>query len=131
TFFGVLGALFDVFDVYPDVVFSKGGYGSFPAVFAARILRIPVFLHESDSVPGRVNKWAGKFAARIATSYAEAVPLFPPGKAVNTGQPVMAEKLIPLSSNAHEFFGFDQSVPTIFVIGGSQGSETINNSILD
>src|SRR3989344_8871174 len=66
TGWGMLSALWKVFSLYPDVVFGKGGYCSFPALFAARILRIPVVIHESDSVPGKVNKWAGKFAEKIA-----------------------------------------------------------------
>jgi UDP-N-acetylglucosamine--N-acetylmuramyl-(pentapeptide) pyrophosphoryl-undecaprenol N-acetylglucosamine transferase len=128
---GTFGALFDVFDIYPDVVFSKGGYGSFPVVLAARILRIPVFVHESDSAPGRVNKWAGKFAARVALSYNEASSYFPAKKVVYTGQPVLEERLTPIENGAGEFFGFDTSIPTIFIIGGSQGAEIINNTILD
>lgn len=131
TGWGVLMALIDVFDIYPDVVFSKGGYGSFPTVLAARILRIPVFIHESDSVPGRANKWAGKFAARIAVSYKEASAFFPEQKVAYTGQPILEEKLTPITSNAFEFFDFEESLPTIFVIGGSQGAEIINNIILD
>jgi UDP-N-acetylglucosamine--N-acetylmuramyl-(pentapeptide) pyrophosphoryl-undecaprenol N-acetylglucosamine transferase len=131
TAWGILGALFDIFDTYPDVIFSKGGYGSFPVVFAARLLRIPVFVHESDSVPGRVNKWAGKFATRIAISYKEASIYFPANKVAYTGQPILEEKLIPLSNGASEFFELNQSIPTIFIIGGSQGAETINNIILD
>ena len=57
--------MLDVFDVYPDVIFSKGGYGSFPTVLAGRILRIPIMIHESDSAPGRANKWAARLA-RVA-----------------------------------------------------------------
>jgi len=68
-FFGVLNAILKLFSIYPDVVFGKGGYASFPTIFAARILRIPVIIHESDSVPGRVNKWAGHFAKKIAVSF--------------------------------------------------------------
>ncbi|MFH0803991.1 MAG: UDP-N-acetylglucosamine--N-acetylmuramyl-(pentapeptide) pyrophosphoryl-undecaprenol N-acetylglucosamine transferase [Candidatus Zambryskibacteria bacterium] len=131
TIWGVFSALLDVFDIYPDVVFSKGGYGSFPIVLAARFLRIPVFVHESDSAPGRVNKWAGKFASRIAVSFREASGYFPKEKVVYTGQPVLEERLTPLTNNATEFFDFDQSIPTIFVLGGSQGAEAINNIILD
>lgn len=130
TAWGILGALLDVFDIYPDIVFSKGGYGSFPVVFAARILRIPVFIHESDSAPGRANKWAGKFAARIGVSYPEATSFFKKNVSY-TGQPIMSEKLIPITENAAEFFGFDQTIPTLFVLGGSQGAEFINNAILD
>jgi UDP-N-acetylglucosamine--N-acetylmuramyl-(pentapeptide) pyrophosphoryl-undecaprenol N-acetylglucosamine transferase len=76
TFLGVLNALFKLFSIYPDVIFGKGGYASFPTLFAARILRIPVVIHESDSAPGRVNAWAGKFADRIATSYKESADFF-------------------------------------------------------
>ena len=77
---GSIIALWKVFIIYPDVVFGKGGYSSFPALFAARILRIPVVIHESDSIPGIVNKWAGKFAERIAVSYPEAAEYFKKAK---------------------------------------------------
>ncbi|KKQ78193.1 MAG: hypothetical protein A3A96_00120 [Candidatus Zambryskibacteria bacterium RIFCSPLOWO2_01_FULL_39_39] len=131
TIWGIFGALLDVFDIYPDVVFSKGGYGSFPTVLAARLLRIPIFIHESDSAPGRANKWAGKFANHIAISFKEAFSYFPKGKVSLTGQPVLEERLAPLTNGAAEFFDFDESIPTIFVMGGSQGAEIINNIILD
>jgi UDP-N-acetylglucosamine--N-acetylmuramyl-(pentapeptide) pyrophosphoryl-undecaprenol N-acetylglucosamine transferase len=96
-----------------------------------RIFGIPVFIHESDSAPGRVNKWAGKFAKRIAISYKEAASYFPENKVAYTGQPVLAERLTPLTNGAAEFFGFNTSIPTLFIIGGSQGAAIINNSILD
>lgn len=131
TAWGVLMALFDVFDIFPDIIFSKGGYGSFPTILAGRILRIPVFIHESDSVPGRVNKWAGRFAARVAVSFKEAMHYFKEEKVAHTGQPIMEERLVPITENAEEFFGFDTSIPTIFVMGGSQGAGLINDIILD
>jgi UDP-N-acetylglucosamine--N-acetylmuramyl-(pentapeptide) pyrophosphoryl-undecaprenol N-acetylglucosamine transferase len=131
TAWGCFSALLDVFDIYPDVVFSKGGYGSFPVTLAARILRIPVVLHESDSAPGRANKWAGKFAYRTALSYKEASSYFPADRVAYTGQPVLEERLTPIENGAEEFFGFDRSVPTIFILGGSQGAEIINNAVMD
>jgi len=131
TAWGILGAILDVFDIYPDVIFAKGGYGSFPTLIAARLLQIPVFVHESDSTPGRTNRWAGKFAARVAVSYKEASSYFPEGKVAYTGQPVLEERLTPIINGVGEFFGFDESIPTIFVMGGSQGAEIINNAILD
>ena len=51
TGWGVIRSLWEIFLIYPDVVFGKGGYASFPALFAARLLRIPVVIHESDAVP--------------------------------------------------------------------------------
>src|SRR5271168_2021017 len=92
---GSFQALWQLFFLFPDVVFGKGGYASFPALFAARILGIPVVIHESDSDPGRVNIWAGKFAKRIALSYPEAASYFPPGKTAFTGNPVRSEIKIP------------------------------------
>ncbi len=132
---GTLGALLDVFDVYPDVVFGKGGYGSFPTLLAARMLKIPVVIHESDSVPGRVNKWAGKFAYRVALSYPEAAEYFPKAKKENkiayTGQPIQHELLQAENSQTGKRFWGLEDKPTILVLGGSQGAEKINNAILD
>lgn len=134
TAWGVLNALLDVFDVYPDVVFGKGGYGSFPTLLAARLLRIPVIIHESDSAPGRVNKWAGKFAYRIALSYEEAAEYFPKakseGKIAYTGQPIQKE-LIAASREEGLRFWEMQDKPTLLVLGGSQGAEKINNAVMD
>ena len=83
TAFGVIKSTFQIFSIYPDVVFSKGGYASFPTVFASKILRIPVIIHESDAVPGRANLWAGKFARKVAVSYPEAVSYFEKEKMKN------------------------------------------------
>ncbi|HEY6021488.1 MAG TPA: glycosyltransferase, partial [Candidatus Paceibacterota bacterium] len=60
TAWGVFRSVIRIFFLYPDVVFGKGGYGSFPTLLAAKLFRIPVVIHESDAEPGRVNKWAGK-----------------------------------------------------------------------
>lgn len=132
TFFGVFGALIKLFKIYPDVVFSKGAFASFPAVMAARILNIPVVIHESDSVPGRMNLWSGKFAKRIAVSYLEAAEYFPKDRVAWTGQPVRTEIEIPSDrAKAIEYYKLESDLPTIFIMGGSQGAELINNVILD
>jgi UDP-N-acetylglucosamine--N-acetylmuramyl-(pentapeptide) pyrophosphoryl-undecaprenol N-acetylglucosamine transferase len=131
TGFGFLKALFTLFRLYPDVVFSKGGYSSFPVVLAARILRIPVVIHESDCYPGRVNKWTGGFAKRVAVSYDEAGQYFPKEKVAQTGQPIRRDILERKTEGAFEYFKLDHSVPTILVLGGSQGAEVINDAILD
>lgn len=131
TAWGVLNALIDVFDIYPDVVFGKGGFGSFPTLLAARILRIPVIIHESDTVPGRVNKWAGKFAHRVALSYPQAAEYFKAEKTAVTGQPLQRELLEPAGTGAHRYWNLEEGLPTILVLGGSSGAEKINNGVLD
>jgi UDP-N-acetylglucosamine--N-acetylmuramyl-(pentapeptide) pyrophosphoryl-undecaprenol N-acetylglucosamine transferase len=130
TFFGVLGAVWKIFIIYPDVVFSKGGYASFPALLAARLLLIPVVIHESDSHPGRVNKWSAKFARKIAISYPDAAKYFKQEKTAYTGNPIRKEIEEPLTSESHEFWGFSKDVPTIFVIGGSSGSVFMNEIVI-
>jgi UDP-N-acetylglucosamine--N-acetylmuramyl-(pentapeptide) pyrophosphoryl-undecaprenol N-acetylglucosamine transferase len=130
-FFGSLNALWNVYKIYPDVVFGKGGFASFPAVFAARILRIPVVIHESDTIPGKVNKWAGKFARRVAISYPEAAKFFSKDKTAYTGNPIRKEIMEPMKNGGHEYLNLDKNVKTILIIGGSQGSQIINEIIID
>ncbi|OHA85752.1 MAG: hypothetical protein A2408_01635 [Candidatus Yonathbacteria bacterium RIFOXYC1_FULL_52_10] len=129
--FACIRALGVMFRLYPDVVVGKGGYASFPALFAARMLRIPVIIHDSDTVPGRVNIWAGKFAKRIAISYQQAAEYFPRARTALTGQPLRTSIITPVKDGSHQFFGFDPSIPTILVVGGSQGALRINDTLLN
>jgi UDP-N-acetylglucosamine--N-acetylmuramyl-(pentapeptide) pyrophosphoryl-undecaprenol N-acetylglucosamine transferase len=132
TFFGVINSIYKLFSIYPDVVFSKGAYASFPTVFAARLLRIPLLIHESDCSPGKVNKWSGHFARKIAISFPEAGEYFPKERTAWTGQPIRAEIESPASKKeALDYFKLESDLPVIFIIGGSQGAELINNAILD
>jgi UDP-N-acetylglucosamine--N-acetylmuramyl-(pentapeptide) pyrophosphoryl-undecaprenol N-acetylglucosamine transferase len=131
-FFGTLNAIYKLFSIYPDAVFGKGGYASFPTIFAARLLRIPVVIHESDSAPGRVNKWAGHFAKKVAVSFVEAADYFPQKTVAWTGQPILTEieNKAP-REKALEYFKFDSNLPVLLILGGSQGAELINNTVLD
>lgn len=131
TGWGVLKALITVFRIYPDVVFSKGAYASFPVLFAAKLLRIPVVIHESDSFPGRANQWAGKFAKRIAISYPDTAEYFDKTKVAFTGNPLRKEVLNVTKNGAHEYLNLEKNVPTILIIGGSLGAQIINERILD
>jgi len=131
TGWGIVKAVFQVFSIYPDIIFGKGGYGSLPALVAGKLFRIPVVIHESDSVPGKVNAWAGKFAEKVAISFPEASDYFPEGKTALTGNPIRKELMTVSKSGAHEFLDIDQNIPTILILGGSMGSQTINDTIID
>lgn len=131
TVWGIIEAVIKLYIVYPDVVFSKGGYVSFPVLWAARLLRIPVVIHESDSLPGRVTKWSAKFAVRIAVSFPQTVGLFPAGKTALTGNPIRNDARHPISQGAAEFLNLEPDAPVIYVTGGSQGAAIINDVILD
>ena len=128
TIYGCVTTLFKLYSLYPDALFAKGGYASFPTLLAARILSIPVVVHESDTIPGRTTKWAGKFAVRVALSYPEAASYYPTDKIALTGQPIR-DVLIPPSNFTKHYEKKDR--PVILVFGGSQGSETINTTILE
>ncbi len=131
TMIGIVDALFKVFRLYPDVVISKGGYVSFPVLVAAWLLRIPVIIHESDTAPGRVNKWAGKFAQKVALSYPEAASYFDARKISITGQPVRKNLSRSIPDGAKEFFELpDADLPTIGVWGGSLGARKINDAVV-
>jgi UDP-N-acetylglucosamine--N-acetylmuramyl-(pentapeptide) pyrophosphoryl-undecaprenol N-acetylglucosamine transferase len=131
TGWGVIQSTLQVFKLYPDVVFAKGGYASFPVLYAAKLLRIPIVIHESDSVPGKVNAWAGKFATKIAISYPEAAKFFPQDRVALTGNPVRRDLAMPITTGAHEFLKLDPNVPVVFILGGSQGAKLINDIILE
>ncbi|MDP6388093.1 MAG: undecaprenyldiphospho-muramoylpentapeptide beta-N-acetylglucosaminyltransferase [Candidatus Pacebacteria bacterium] len=131
TSWGVVKTVFQIFTIYPDVVFSKGGYASFPTVLAAKLFRIPVIIHESDAAPGRVNLWAGKFARKIAISYPEATNYFDKEKTAYTGNPVRKELYEVAHEGAHEFLKLEKDIPTILILGGSQGAKKINNTVME
>jgi len=128
---GMFFGLISMFFIYPDVVISKGGYAAFPAVFAAKILRIPVIVHESDSYPGKLNVWTAKFAQKVAISWPEAIEYLPKEKTALTGQPIRKNILHGDNIGAHEFFKLNSDLPVILILGGSQGAEIINNIIID
>ncbi len=134
TGIGVLVSVYQVYTIYPDVVFGKGGYASFPALLAAKLLKIPVVIHESDSVPGRVSLWAGKFAEKIAVSYIDAAKYFPADRQdriAHTGNPVRKDIADPISTGAREFLKIEEGIPIVLVLGGSLGSQHINNILIE
>lgn len=134
---GFIKAFFYLFKIYPDVVFSKGGYASLPVIFAAKILFIPIFVHESDSVPGKTNLIGAKFAKRVAISYASGIKYFDKKKTAYTGQPIMKSYIPTKEDLSVKILNYKNKKEStngkrnILVIGGSQGSEIINNIVIE
>jgi UDP-N-acetylglucosamine--N-acetylmuramyl-(pentapeptide) pyrophosphoryl-undecaprenol N-acetylglucosamine transferase len=129
NFFGIFVALFKLYLIYPDVVFSKGGYTSVPVLLAARFLRIPVVIHESDAVPGRANKLARKFARYVAIAYADAAQFFDSSKTALVGIPIRSTMKQPIA-DPFSVIGVPSDAPLIYVTGGSLGAERVNDLIL-
>ncbi len=127
---GLVEALWHLFTVMPDVVFSKGGYGSFPTLAIARLYRLPVIIHESDAIPGRVHRWAGRWASRVAVSFPQAAAYFPGARTALTGTPIRFPVIGGSRDEAREMFGVYSDRPLLFVIGGSQGAVIINEAVV-
>lgn len=133
TLLGTLSAIIALFRIYPDVVVSKGGYGSVPTVLAAHLLRIPIIIHESDAKPGRANLLGARFAEKIAISFDSAAKYFPERaqkKIARTGTPVRKALMRVETKGAQQYLGLEPDLPTIFILGGSQGAVKINETVL-
>lgn len=131
TCWGWLRAMMILLREMPDVIFSKGGYVSFPVAFAAWIFRIPVVVHESDAIPGLSNRILGKLSKRIVLGFKQASRYFLSGKTIvvgNIARPAVREGN---AQRGREKFGLSESKPVILVLGGSQGSQNINRHIVE
>ncbi|MDP4007128.1 MAG: undecaprenyldiphospho-muramoylpentapeptide beta-N-acetylglucosaminyltransferase [bacterium] len=126
---GFLQAFWKLFFLAPDLIFSKGGYGSLPATIAGWLLGVPIFLHESDSVPGLANRIATKFSTMVFTSFPRNEH-FPKAKALLLGNPVRTEVLKGSKDQAAQFFHLEGQKPLVFIMGGSQGAKRVNEMLL-
>lgn len=132
SLFGVFVAIYKLFLIYPDVVFSKGGYTSVPVILAAKLMFIPIVIHESDSVPGRSSRLAAKLARYVAIAYDEVAPFFPANKTALVGIPIRrAIRQRYDKVEARAFLNIPNDKPLIYVTGGSSGAERLNNQIID
>lgn len=111
----------------PDLVFSKGGFASYPAVWAAHKLHIPVFTHESDLTAGLCTRLIAKKCRYVLTSFPETAQKFRNGKYI--GPPVRREIFNGDAQRARRKFGFESQKPVLLVLGGGSGSVTINNAV--
>ncbi|HTR19006.1 MAG TPA: UDP-N-acetylglucosamine--N-acetylmuramyl-(pentapeptide) pyrophosphoryl-undecaprenol N-acetylglucosamine transferase [Candidatus Paceibacterota bacterium] len=134
TGWGIVQATFQLFSIYPDIIFSTGGYAAFPTLYAARLLKIPVAIYDADATPGRVSLWSAKFARWIALAHPEAAVKFPEKirhRIAQTGHPIRKEIETPTKEGGYEFLKLEPNIPTVFVMGGSQGAVAINEVVLD
>ena len=110
----------------PDLVFSKGGFVSYPAVVAAHKLGIPALTHESDLSAGLTTKLIAKKCARVLTSFPETAKIFANGEYV--GSPIRKEILRGERSRAKRKFSLSEK-PVLLVLGGGSGSKAINDAV--
>lgn len=118
----------------PHVVFTKGGYVCLPVGFAAKLLHIPLVIHDSDAHPGLTNRVLSRWATAIATGAPLEYYDYPKDRSRYIG--------IPVSSEFHHFsahertvarqqWGIDKDDPLVVITGGGLGAKRINDVIIE
>lgn len=118
----------------PDVIFAKGGYVCLPVGIAAKLLGVPIVLHDSDAHPGLTNQMLSKWAKKIATGAPLEYYDYPVDRAAYIG--------IPISPEFHKFntqektdarreWGIELSQPLLVITGGGLGATRINEAVVE
>lgn len=115
----------------PDLVFSKGGFVSVPVIIAAKSLKIPSIVHESDVTPGLANKISMKFANKMYTTFEETLKYVPKEKSDYIGAIIREDLRDGSKEEGYQLTGFNDQLPVLLVMGGSLGSKALNKAIRD
>lgn len=122
-----------ILDFKPNIVIGVGGYVSGPVLKMAAGQKIPTLIQEQNSYPGITNKMLAKKAKIICTAYDQLDQFFDVNKIVKTGNPVRKD-IIHLpddKTDAYAYFELEANKKTVSIVGGSLGSKTINESVID
>ena len=135
SFFTILlGACKSVFilrSFRPDLIIGSGGYVSAPVLLAAALLKIKVFIHEQNSVPGRLNRFVARFATRIGVSFLSTAYFFPEEKVVFTGYPLRKSIQHKTGEDIRGKFKIPAASRVLFVFSGSMGARSINQAVAE
>lgn len=111
----------------PAAVLGMGGFTSATPIAAAHFLKIPSYIHESNAIAGRANKFTARWATKVLLGLEVCKVFFPTSKCLVTGTPVRSDLGERLSREAAlASFKFSPDRQTILVMGGSQGAGKIN-----
>jgi UDP-N-acetylglucosamine--N-acetylmuramyl-(pentapeptide) pyrophosphoryl-undecaprenol N-acetylglucosamine transferase len=135
---GILQSFFYIATFRPDTIVGTGGYVSAPVIFANTLMRLlgmskaRVFIHEQNSVPGKLNQLIGRRADKVLLTFPETKGFFPENGVV-VGYPVRHSVTSMLSSDRGEAMPFQipEGRKVVFAFGGSQGARTINRALVD
>ncbi len=127
---GILQAIGIVLKEKPDIIFSKGGFVSFPVVLAGFICRVPVLMHESDVTPGLANKMSLPFVSKFFTTFDDTVKYVKDKKKVEHIGPVMSDRFKNGDKKrALEMLNFSEDKPVLMFMGGSLGAKSLNDAV--
>jgi len=114
----------------PQVVLGMGGFTSTAPVLAGRIRGIATFIHESNAVPGKANRLTARMVQAVMLGFKECAPFFPKAHTEVTGTPVRTELVRLDRKLARRKLGLQEDLPTLLVMGGSQGASGINQALI-
>ncbi|MEJ8767010.1 undecaprenyldiphospho-muramoylpentapeptide beta-N-acetylglucosaminyltransferase [Oceanobacillus sp. HCA-5259] len=113
----------------PSVIFSKGGFVSVPVVIAAKLRGVPAVIHESDYTPGLANKLSIPFAKKVLSTFEETLEFLPEQKREYVGAVIREELFTGNREKGLKFTGLKGEKPVLLIMGGSGGSEIINEAV--
>lgn len=129
---GLIQSLIKLLIWRPDVIFTKGGFVCLPVGIAARVLNIPLVIHDSDAHPGLTNRVLAKWATRIATGAPLKHYSYPKAISRYVGIPI-ANEFSPLDEEARKRLktelGFDPKRPLVVITGGGLGARRLNEAV--
>src|SRR5437773_2243614 len=114
----------------PHVVLGMGGFTSTAPVLAGRFRGIATFIHESNAVPGKANRWTARVVNAVMLGFQECAPFFPKTRTEVTGTPVRTELVRLDRAESRRKLGLREELPTLLVMGGSQGASGINQAMI-
>ena len=124
---GFFQALSIVRDFRPDAVMVAGAYVGVPVAWAAKLMGVPVLVHQQDIETGLANKLMSNAARKITVSFDISLKDFPASKVVLTGNPLREEFYHCDKKKSREFFHLRDDQPVILITGGGTGSQNIND----
>jgi UDP-N-acetylglucosamine--N-acetylmuramyl-(pentapeptide) pyrophosphoryl-undecaprenol N-acetylglucosamine transferase len=131
--FRVVKGVLDAFRILkreePSIIFSKGGFVAVPVVIAAKMLRIPVIIHESDMTPGLANRISISAATKIFTTFSETLEHVPEKKSQYVGAIIRQELFNGNKQTGLLKCGFTNEKSVLLIMGGSLGAKKINEQI--
>lgn len=114
----------------PQAVLAMGGFTSAPPILAARKSGVKTFLHESNTIPGRANRFLARFVDEAFVGFPETAARLNARKVTPTGTPVRPQFQVRNAAGCRAALGLDADRPVILVVGGSQGASGLNTMVL-
>ncbi|MEP6937101.1 MAG: undecaprenyldiphospho-muramoylpentapeptide beta-N-acetylglucosaminyltransferase [Chthoniobacterales bacterium] len=114
----------------PQVVLGMGGFTSTAPILAGRMRGIPTFIHESNAIPGKANRMTARLVRAVLLGFKECAPFFPKVRTEITGTPIRSDLKRMGRSEARRKLGLHDDLPTLLVMGGSQGASGINQAMI-